>query len=97
MPGSWSRRSLDALTVPSVAVQHGPSGLYVYAVGANSTVTRKPVEISHDNGQTAVVTNGVAAGDRVVTDGQSRLQEGVRVAASDTPKQAANPPGSSGG
>jgi multidrug efflux system membrane fusion protein len=87
----------DALTVPSVAVQHGPSGLYVYAVGANSTVTRKPVEISHDNGQTAVVTNGVAAGDRVVTDGQSRLQEGVRVAASDTPKQAANPPGSSGG
>jgi multidrug efflux system membrane fusion protein len=87
----------NALTVPSVAVQHGPSGLYVYAVSANSTVTRKPVEISHDNGQTAVVTKGIAAGDRVVTDGQSRLQEGIRVATSDAPKQAANPPGSSGG
>jgi hypothetical protein len=44
-----------------------------------------------------VVTKGIAAGDRVVTDGQSRLQEGIRVATSDAPKQAANPPGSSGG
>jgi membrane fusion protein, multidrug efflux system len=83
----------DALTVPSVAVQHGPSGLYVYAVDANSTVTRKPVEVTHDNGQTVVIAKGIGAGERVVIDGQSRLQDGIKVAARDAPK----PPGSAGG
>jgi multidrug efflux system membrane fusion protein len=87
----------DALTVPSVAVQHGPSGLYVYLVGPNSTVARKPVQISQDNGQTAVITKGIEAGERVVTDGQSRLQEGVRVAVTEAPKQAAIPSKSTGG
>jgi multidrug efflux system membrane fusion protein len=61
-------------------------------------VTRKPVQISHDNGQTAVIDKGIEAGERVVTDGQSRLQEGVKVAVSDAPKQAAsNVPGNTGG
>ncbi len=87
----------DVITVPSIAVQHGPSGLYVYVVGQNATVARKPVEISNDNGQTAVITKGIEPGVRVVTDGQSRLQEGTKVAVSETPKQAANVPASSGG
>jgi multidrug efflux system membrane fusion protein len=87
----------DALTVPSVAVQHGPNGLYVYEVGPNSVVTRKPVEMSHDNGQTAVISKGIDATATVVIDGQSRLQEGVKVAASEAPKQAAVPPTSTGG
>ena len=60
-------------------------------------MARKPVEISHDNGQTAVIAKGIEPGVRVVTDGQSRLQEGTRVAVSETPKQAANVPASSGG
>jgi multidrug efflux system membrane fusion protein len=83
----------DALTVPSVAVQHGPSGLYVYAVDSNSTVTRKPVEVTHDNGQTVVIAKGIGPGERVVIDGQSRLQDGIKVAARDAPK----PPASAGG
>jgi multidrug efflux system membrane fusion protein len=87
----------DALTVPSIAVQHGPSGLYVYAVSQNATVTRKPVEISHDNGQTAVIAKGIELGERVVTDGQSRLQEGMKVAVGSAPKQAGNTPTSTGG
>jgi multidrug efflux system membrane fusion protein len=87
----------DALTVPSIAVQHGPSGLYVYVVDQNSVVTRKAVEISHDNGKTAVITKGIDDAARVVTDGQSRLQEGVKVAVSEAPKQAANAPTSTGG
>jgi multidrug efflux system membrane fusion protein len=86
----------DALTVPSVAVQHGPSGLYVYVVGANSTVTRKPVELAHDNGKTAVITKGIAAAEHVVTDGQSRLQDGVKVAANDAAKPSAGAPGTGG-
>lgn len=87
----------DALTVPSVAVQHGPSGLYVYVVSPNSTVTRKDVEISHDNGQTAVIAKGIAPGERVVTEGQSRLQEGVKVAVSTAPRPSGSVPGSTGG
>jgi len=87
----------DVLTVPSVAVQHGPSGLYVYVVNPSSTVVRKNVEITQDNGQTAVIDKGIAPGDRVVTDGQSRLQDGVKVAVSDAPSPAGNVPGSTGG
>ena len=67
------------LTVPSVAVQHGPSGLYVYIVRPDSTVARQPVTVALDNGKRAVVANGLALGTLVVTSGQSRLDEGMRV------------------
>ncbi len=87
----------DALTVPSVAVQHGPSGLYVYSVNSSSTVVRKDVEISQDNGRTAVIDKGIEPGDRVVTDGQSRLQNGVKVAVSTAPRPAGSAPTSTGG
>ncbi len=71
---------LDALTVPSVAIQHGPSGLFVYAVRPNGTAVRQPVTIRSDDGRTAVIASGLQDGTVVVTSGQSRLQEGTRVA-----------------
>ena len=40
----------NVLTVPSVAVQHGPTGLYVYVVKPDSTVARQPVEVARDDG-----------------------------------------------
>jgi multidrug efflux pump subunit AcrA (membrane-fusion protein) len=46
-------------------------------------VARQTVEISRDDGRQAVVTAGVEEGQTVVTDGQSRLQSGSRVAVND--------------
>ena len=87
----------NALTVPSEAVQHGPSGLYVYIVKPDQTVGRQDVEIEQDTGSVAVVSKGLSGGERVVVSGQSRLQDGTRV--TDTAGQAAapNPASAAGG
>jgi multidrug efflux system membrane fusion protein len=70
----------NALTVPSMAVQHGPSGLFVFLVKPDSVVARQPVTVINDNGQVAVITQGLSDKDEVVVQGQSRLQDGTRVA-----------------
>lgn len=70
----------NVLAVPSVAVQHGPAGLYVYSVSADSTVRRAPVKVMVDTGSIAVIASGLEDGATVVTSGQSRLQDGTHVA-----------------
>jgi membrane fusion protein, multidrug efflux system len=69
-----------AVTVPTPVVQHGPDGLYVYLVNPDSTVQRQPVQ-AEDRGPVMVVTRGLDAGQQVVLDGQSRLENGIHVAA----------------
>jgi multidrug efflux system membrane fusion protein len=81
----------NALTVPSIAVQHGPVGLYTYVVGADSSVARQPVEVARDDGTLAVIAKGLTEGQQVVTEGQSRLQTGTKVAVNDASQQAATP------
>jgi multidrug efflux system membrane fusion protein len=77
----------NVLTVPSVAVQRGPDGLFAYVVKQDNTVTTKPLQVSYDTGQVAVVTGGLEPGEQVVTGGQYRLQSGTLVKT----KQAAKP------
>jgi multidrug efflux system membrane fusion protein len=81
----------NALTVPSVAVQHGPSSLYIYVVGPDATVQRQDVEVERDTGTVAVIGKGLGDDQTVVIDGQSRLQQGTKVAVSDASRQAAAP------
>jgi multidrug efflux system membrane fusion protein len=71
----------NVLTVPSAAVQRGPEGTFTYAIGADDTVQPKNVEISLTQGDVAVVSKGLDAGDKVVTDGQSQLRAGSKVKA----------------
>jgi multidrug efflux system membrane fusion protein len=71
----------DVVTVPDMAVQHGPSGLYAYVVKPDATVARQDIAVGLDNGTTTVVTSGLSPGDAVVVAGQSRLQVGTKVAA----------------
>ncbi len=71
----------QVLTVPSVAVQRGVNGLFVFAVKPDNTAAVQPVEVQQDDGAYAVVTKGLDEGVQVVTNGQSRLQNGTRVAA----------------
>lgn len=79
------RTDHNVLTVPSSAVQHGPSGLYVYRIKSDSTVELQPIEVGPDANHVMVVTAGLQRGDRVVTAGQYRLQPGARVAVTETP------------
>ena len=73
-------RTLDnVLLLPATAIQTGPSGLFVYVVKADNTVTVKPVTTGISDGTNTVVTTGLNAGDKVVTDGTDHLREGIGV------------------
>lgn len=69
----------DAIVVPSQAVQTGQSGQFVFVVKDDLTVDSRPVTVARVSGPLAVVAKGIAAGERVVTDGQLRLSPGARV------------------
>jgi membrane fusion protein, multidrug efflux system len=85
--------SRGVLTAPSAAVRHGQDVLFVYVVRPDQTVARQVVTVQRDDGVTAVIANGLEQGQMVVTDGQSRLQDGTHISIiNGTQKQAANPP-----
>jgi multidrug efflux system membrane fusion protein len=69
----------QAVTVPAIAVQHGPDGLYVFLVKPDDTVTQTPVEVGYEDNGLTVVTKGVSGSDTVVVTGQSRLAPGMKV------------------
>ena len=70
-----------AIVVPTVAVQAGQQGPYVFAVKQDSTVEMRPVTIARASGAETVIASGVEPGDTVVTDGHLRLVAGSRISA----------------
>jgi multidrug efflux system membrane fusion protein len=69
----------DAVVIPSVAVQTGQQGQYVFVVKADETTELRPIAVSRTSGGDAIVKEGLAAGETVVTDGQLRLVSGSRI------------------
>ncbi len=69
----------NVVTVPPVAVQRGPAGAFAYVVAGNDTVVRRPITVGHEDESVSVVLAGLQPGDRVVTDGSSRLTDGAHV------------------
>jgi multidrug efflux system membrane fusion protein len=73
-----------AITVPAQAVQRSPDGLYLYVVDAGGqTVKSQPVEVASTQDGIAVIDKGLAAGQRVVTDGQYKLKPGSSITEAD--------------
>jgi multidrug efflux system membrane fusion protein len=68
-----------AVLVPSQAIQPGQQGPFVFVVKSDSTVEARKVEPGRRLVQETIVTRGLQAGERVVTDGQLRLVPGARV------------------
>ena len=76
------RSIANALTVPSQALQRGPEGSYVYVVQDDSTVAMQAVKTGADTGLgKLMITEGLKAGQRVVTEGQFSLKPGAKVQA----------------
>ncbi|MDQ1119425.1 MULTISPECIES: efflux RND transporter periplasmic adaptor subunit [Pseudoxanthomonas] len=70
----------QGMVVPTQAVQRGPDGDYVYALDSDNTVKMTPVTTGVEVGSThIVVTKGLTAGQRVVTEGQFRLKPNAKV------------------
>lgn len=65
--------------VPSAAIQRGAPGTFVYIVEAGGKATIRKVALGPSDGEETVVTGGLKAGEKVVTDGADRLREGSRV------------------
>jgi multidrug efflux system membrane fusion protein len=69
----------NAVTVPPIAVQRGPDGLYVWVISPDNTAQQRPIEAQMVSDTTTVVTKGLNPGERVVVNGQSRLDVGTKV------------------
>jgi multidrug efflux system membrane fusion protein len=69
----------NAVVVPSAAVQRGPNGLFVWAVGGKDIAEPRPIETAQTYDNLTIVTSGLSGGERVVTDGQYRLQRNAPV------------------
>ena len=69
----------NALTIPSVAIQRGPNGMFAYVVKNDSTVEMRPLKVGPENAALTVVTEGLKEGDQVVLSNQYRLAPGARV------------------
>jgi multidrug efflux system membrane fusion protein len=65
--------------VPAPAIQRGPQGTYVYAVGSDNAVKIRTVTIAQTTGNSIGLSNGLNAGEIVVIDGQDKLQDGSKV------------------
>jgi multidrug efflux system membrane fusion protein len=72
-----TRRSVIA--VPTTVVQRGPQGLFAWIVNADSVAEPRRIELGPASGDLTVINTGLAEGDRVVTDGQYKLQANARV------------------
>jgi multidrug efflux system membrane fusion protein len=70
----------NALVIPSQAIQNGQQGPFVYVIKNDDTVEARLVTTSdaQQPGQ-VIVQKGLAAGERIVTDGQLRLVPGSKV------------------
>ncbi|HUB96361.1 MAG TPA: efflux RND transporter periplasmic adaptor subunit [Stellaceae bacterium] len=69
----------DAIVVPPAAVQVGQDNDYVYLIKSDLTAELRPVKVARTVDGKTVIASGLSAGDRVVTDGQMRLTNGVKV------------------
>lgn len=84
-PGQFVRAHLrlaerkGAILVPAQAVQNGVSGPFAFVIKDDMTVEMRQVVASPGPDQLLVVDKGVAAGEKVVTDGQLMLVPGTLV------------------
>jgi multidrug efflux system membrane fusion protein len=69
----------NAIVVPSLAVQTGQQGSYVFVVKPDQTVDLRVVNVERTSGEQSVIRTGLKPGEIVVTDGQLRLNPGTKV------------------
>ena len=80
----------NAVVAPNAAIQIGQNGPYVFVIKENSTVELRLVRTSRVVGNQTVIAEGLAAGERLVVDGQLRLANGSRVNVQRTETPAAS-------
>ena len=83
-PGQYVDVEIDlatrpqTITVPTVAIQSGQKGPYVFVAMADQSVEMRNVELAGAEGDRTAVASGLNAGDRIIVEGQLRLRQGAR-------------------
>ncbi len=73
-------RTLDAATVvPTVALQRGPNGAFVWTVSDAKQAKRRAVTTGHEERGQTVIADGLKPGEMVVIDGASRLTDDAKI------------------
>jgi len=80
----------DAIVIPPLAVQRGPQGLFAWVVKPDNTVEPRPIQTGTTTANTTIVTSGLDDGERVVTDGQYKLQTNAPVTITTPPTGTAS-------
>jgi multidrug efflux system membrane fusion protein len=79
----------SGVTVPSRAVQRGPKGPYAYVIKDDERAELRQLETGQEHDDRILVSKGLNAADRVVTDGALGLKAGTKVRATDGEKTEA--------
>ncbi len=87
----------DSAVVPASVVQRGPEGAFAFVIKEDQKVEVRPVKVAQIEQGEALIEEGLAPGERVVVDGQYKLQKGstVKTADSNAPRPG-GPPGGRG-
>lgn len=91
------------VVVAEAAVQRGSGGSHVFIIEPDGTVAMRAVDVAQTQNGTALIDEGLSPGERVVVEGQHRLQPGSRIievkserpSASDRPATGGTRPGKS--
>lgn len=84
-PGEYVQVSMElavdsnATAVPSRAVMTGQDGNYVFVIGRADTAEVRTIAVGREVGGMTTIAKGLAPGEQVVVDGQSRLASGSKV------------------
>jgi multidrug efflux system membrane fusion protein len=82
----------DAVVIPPEAVQQGTGGSFLFVAKEDGTVEVRKVRIAAMQQEFAIIAEGLAAGEAVVTEGQLRLTAGARIKAAEAPGNKAGKP-----
>jgi membrane fusion protein (multidrug efflux system) len=102
LPGTFVKAAFDqavqpnAFLIPQPAVQRDFDGsAFVYIVGPGNKAARRKVAAERTFGTNWIVTSGLKAGDKVITQGLANLKQGdkVRPVPQNAPQRVGAPPG----
>jgi multidrug efflux system membrane fusion protein len=85
----------DSAVVPASVVQRGPEGAFAFVIKDDQTVEIRPIRVAQIEQGEALIEAGLRPGERVVVDGQYKLQKGSRISTTDS--RAAVAAGDQGG
>ena len=71
----------QATVVAATVVQRGPEGPYAFVVESDMTVKMQSLKVTMIEQELAVIESGLSPGQKVVVDGQFKLQPGSKVKA----------------